>query len=49
MVENEEKCCQSAPRIEGSKKGAGRGVMISVLVGCSSGERWEEPNDLLDE
>jgi hypothetical protein len=32
VVENEAKCCRSASRIAGSKKGAGRGVMISVLV-----------------
>ena len=49
MVENEGKCCQSAPRIEGSKKGAGRGFMISALVDCSRRERWEELNDLFDE
>ena len=39
MVENEEKYCRSASRMKGWKKGAGRGVMISVkLVGCKSRE-----------
>jgi hypothetical protein len=48
VVENEAKCCLSASRITGSKKGAGRGVMISVLVGCSRRERREELDDPLD-
>jgi hypothetical protein len=49
VVENEAKCCRSASRIKGSKKGAGRGVMISVLVGCERRERREELDDRLDE
>ena len=42
MVKNEAECCRSTSRIKGSKEGAGRGVMISVLVGCSTRERREE-------
>jgi hypothetical protein len=49
VVENEARCCRSASRIKGSKKGAGRGVMINVLVGCSRRERREELDDPLDE
>ena len=48
MVENEAKCCGDASRIKGSKKGAGRGVTISVVVDCSRRERREELNDPLD-
>ena len=48
-MEYEAKCCRSASRIKGSKKGAGSGVMISVLVGCSRRERREELDDPLDE
>ena len=38
--ESKAKYCRSAPRIEGSKKGVGRGAMINVLVGCSRCEWW---------
>ena len=49
VVENEVKCCRSASRIKGSKKGAGRGVTISVLVDCARRSRREELDDPLDE
>ena len=49
MVENEAKCCRSASRIKGWKTGAGRGVVICVLAGCSRRERREELGDPLDE
>ena len=49
VVENDAKCCRSASSIKGSKKGAGRGVMISVLVGWERRERREKNDDPLDE
>ena len=49
MVEYEAKCCWSASRIKGSKKGTGIRVMIKVLVGCSRRDRREELDDPLDE
>jgi len=49
VVEYEAKCCLSASSIKGSKKGAGRGVMISVLVGWERRERREEQDEPLDE
>ena len=50
VVENEAKCCWSASRIKGLKKGAGRGITISVkLVRCKSRERLAELDDRLDE
>ena len=48
-MENDAKCCRSASSIKGSKKGAGRGVTISVLVGWDRRERREEHDDPLDE
>ena len=43
-MENEAKCSLSAAKTCGSKKGAGRGLMISVLVGCEmrDASNWEE-------
>ena len=51
MVEKAAKCCRSASRIGAWKKGGGRGVMISVLVGWEKRERRErdESLDPLDE
>ena len=49
VVKDEAKCCWTASRIKGSKKGAGRGVMIGVLVGCLTCERREELDYPLDD